>query len=730
MQAPPAPQANVPVAAALPPVQPQPLGALTAPNTYLAKYLDAQNDSFGGNFTNLYNEYAVGNTQPLALRNAVYKDGNVGILLHGLVHVQDPNAGVDDPGTIVAVHRLTRHESRFGQLHTGYDNLGLGFYGDIINGQAPSTVVIPDAWFNQTTMVQVPTHGLLAQEFAADPQLELLGPYQAGQPDVQPVTTRQIILVPNMYVTPVLTTGLAPRAAYQVLQGMVQQAGHEVACEPLMDWLRAALTKRGGANPVPVTCVPPAAPPAFANPQTQQAFATYRMGIFHADFPHLQPGHQHSSAALIAQGISALTDEQRLARQEAQQRQAVQAALKTPSEFYGTLLERLMRWCHVPSDADLPPIYHTLANTKKGKIRVTLQTAIEEALNNLHYVEDFPVSTTLANKIQDLTWASPIPDNFALGLNLFCLGSLDPNYMVQQRQINQHADALYNGDAAPSLLDVVALQDSKQDVYIPRTFAQLRYLVERAEALWLVLLGNHHPVTQQHKAYKQYLGSYEHRLERIVPSDPTLKYLAPALLARRVQLATNAWLVAQARSPMPMPFSPLTEIFSDIDLGKQWEAPFPAQYISAPATAAPTFSRITNPSAVVSISGSSISGSSVAGSTLTANSAPPPASQGTTAGTEATTPPPNSLIRNLMYNDGVFGKFKAMNIKAKPLKDQLRTRRVTYPTNARGNPMCLTYQVHGICNSNCRNAADHYAHSAAEDETFRAWCELHYHLDA
>jgi tryptophanase len=83
------------------------------------------------------------------------------------------------------------------------------------------------------------------------------------------------------------------------------------------------------------------------------------------------------------------------ARQDAQQQQVlVQSAQKTPSKFVGTfLVERLMQWCHARSDADLPEIYTTLANTKKGCIRVALQTVVEEALSNLHYVEDFPVST-------------------------------------------------------------------------------------------------------------------------------------------------------------------------------------------------------------------------------------------------------------------------------------------------------------------------------------------------
>ena len=126
---------------------PQPNPAIT-PHSYLDHYLDARNDTFGGNFINLYQEYLVGNTQPAQLRNAIYKAGNSGTFLHGLVHMREHNAPPDDPGTIVAVHRLVRHEGHIGQLPKPFDNIGLAFYGDVINGQAPATVTIPDAWFN------------------------------------------------------------------------------------------------------------------------------------------------------------------------------------------------------------------------------------------------------------------------------------------------------------------------------------------------------------------------------------------------------------------------------------------------------------------------------------------------------------------------------------------------------------------------------------------------------
>ena len=81
------------------------------------------------------------------------------------------------------------------------------------------------------------------------------------------------------------------------------------------------------------------------------------------------------------------------------------------------------------SEADPPPIYVQLANTKKGQVRLALQTAVEDALSNLKYVEDFPVSTSLATKLQELKWHTSLIDNLATGVNIFCLGTLDEEAM-------------------------------------------------------------------------------------------------------------------------------------------------------------------------------------------------------------------------------------------------------------------------------------------------------------
>ncbi len=385
------------------------------------------------------------------------------------------------------------------------------------------------------------------------------------------------------------------------------------------------------------------------------------------------------------------------------------------------LLERLMRWCQVGRESDLPPIYGELANTKKGKVRLAIQTAVEDALATLKYVEDFPVSTSLATKLQELKWHSPLTENLSTGVNIFCLGSLEEESMEKQRQLNQHADALYGGDAAPSLLDIVAVQDTKHEVCIPKTLAQLRYLVERSAAsLWLVFLGGHHPVTQQLHAYRQSLVANEKRLERVVTRDPQMRNLVPALLARVLHLDLNAWFQSQMRSPGPVDLAPLVDVFRDIDRERHWEPNFPAGYLTGGARS------IMPPSDVSSLGGAT---APTAASSLTGTSASDTTPSAGSAAPTAPPAPPQEIVRNIMYKDDIFGPFKEMGIRAKVMKDSLRRCNVSYPTNSRGGNMCLTYHVLGICNSRCKHALDHYAHSAAEDETFRAWCVEHYKLE-
>jgi hypothetical protein len=236
----------------------------------------------------------------------------------------------------------------------------------------------------------------------------------------------------------------------------------------------------------------------------------------------------------------------------------------------------------------------------------------------------------------------------------------------------------------------------------------------------MVLLGSHHPVTLQHRAFRDMLVNREQRLELIVTRDPTYRHLIPALLGRTIQIEVNHWLQSQARSALPVTFAPLTEVFHDIDRHKQWEPMFPMQYlnVSKPHQQAP-ISIIQNSAA----STASTSASTLTGSTGSAMLPAAPISQ------PQPSRPVSTLVRHMAYNEAVFGKFKSLGHKAQAIKAQVRKNHVAYPKNTAGNNMCMSFHVLGVCNDTCRQASDHGAHTAAEDDILRTWCEEHYKIE-
>jgi hypothetical protein len=62
--------------------------------------------------------------------------------------------------------------------------------------------------------------------------MALFGPFNAGDANIEPVTTRVAVVVPNRYVVPFLSIGMQPQAAYLALSGMIHLDGNDVACEP------------------------------------------------------------------------------------------------------------------------------------------------------------------------------------------------------------------------------------------------------------------------------------------------------------------------------------------------------------------------------------------------------------------------------------------------------------------------------------------------------------------
>ena len=188
---------------------------------------------------------------------------------------------------------------------------------------------------------------------------------------------------------------------------MAQGSPDQMSCGPT--------SPHGGAPPLTV--------PTYIPPDAHNKFLEYRRAIAHQDLPLLSSAAQQQGAQVIAKGLATLVEEQRLARQEAADQCRQRDARKSPSDFYGVLLERLMRgWAQVSDKLHLPQIHEELGNNKKSRLRGILQTAVEECLFTNDFVEDLPVSTTLDRQDPEVELALSVARRLHLRHQPLCGG--------------------------------------------------------------------------------------------------------------------------------------------------------------------------------------------------------------------------------------------------------------------------------------------------------------------
>jgi hypothetical protein len=136
------------------------------------------------------------------------------------------------------------------------------------------------------------------------------------------------------------------------------------------------------------------------------------------------------------------------------------------------------------------------------------------------------------------------------------------------------------------------------------------------------------------------------------------------------------------RSATPVYLPSLTDVFANRYL-----------HILSPA---PLYQPLQHP-AEISLDGTS----TTAASTLTG---------GTGSGDTSQTPPENPkslVIRNLKYEEKIFGIFVAKGLLSKKLKESWKARNVYPPKNSKGKGVCVPFHVLGYCNLRCGLAEDH-----------------------
>lgn len=668
-----------------PPV-PQALG----PRTYREFYSDASRDPWGGDYTALLGQYATtAATTPEQL------------LVRTLSYSQDTPqafamlAAGRDPalvGRIVLMHRPIRFP--ISVPPTQWDEMVMALEGDVLGGQICTTVEWPAAGLRQAAnggAIQVPTLANLDALFDGGPDVEVVGPYAANEVGTELIRTRNVMFVPPRYIPTLLGQSLTPRQAYLRLVGAVRTDGFELACAPLLDYLRAACTLPAG-QPVPAV----QRPAANVLRMDETLHQHIRENVVHRDLPRLRQPELLEPGLHVARAIGDLVTEHRATRADTLARRLEEATI-TPETKWGASLQLLTRLTQQGEHPVLPQFWIDLAAAPKRFEGTTIARATDATAVALGLAPDLaPVITpALVAKIAAFSFGHANSDELEQGINPFTVGYRNQDETTEARtQATQHA-MLMDG-AAPRLADVITLAASEK-VRMPRTCIQVSITLDNYRVMLHTCFGPDHRLTAEFDYFTASWKARAAQFEASMGGEP----LIPLYVVRWVQLRLNMWFQDQARLPVQVSVPDLQELFQDYRLENPWYPRIPAAYVTRSAVPAPT---------IVPVPGR-------------IPTTPPPASPAAAAGGGAAGGGggTSTMVRNESPNAAL------LPWKATPgrLRDILRPAgqpAVTIPRNDAGLEMCVAWHVRHMCSSQCSRQRDHKAHSTGERARLLAWC--------
>ena len=596
----------------------------------------------------------------------------------------------------VSVHRLTLYSNHPYEI-SPWDNLVLGFGGDVLPGNHIELLRFPGNAFEVTGTQVVPTVAGMHTLLAANPTSTSVGPFHEGDPDTQVIRSRNVLPVPPAYINIILDKTLTPRELWDQLGGSIIADGREAECQLLMEWLLMGLTLRPGAT----TTDPPrgplnslgSLPMVYPVMRVDAALQHHRWEILRSDLPALDPSWLAPSDQMVGL-VEALRTEQAAVRHEQAEARNQASAPKEPLEAFPQTAVLWQRYCGVTVDAQLPALYHTWANSTKAERCVALQAALDERVNSgLGASRVTPLATKELYKLlfqARLASHTHEAEDLTKGVSPFTCG-----YQVGERDqdvaVRAHRfDQMLLGHTNPTLAEQETLRT--KDLPLPLTIYQFTTQLGCFSTVMDVALGESHPaaVTLRNFCLTEW-PNLEHSLQGM--PDDARPYLPSMLLWFHKRFGAYFRGLLAGR-PLPVPrlelFTELIEFRSFHNL-----PPMPRRYVQAPQAPTP----------------------------ITLN---PPGDTAPTAA-PASDPGPRRDPGQRVTNPNPVAQFTdAYTASGRRISD-LRGAAPSTTDRATGTPveMCLSYHLRGACYANCQRAATHRNLSAPERRLMTTFVAQH-----
>ena len=299
-------------------------------------------------------------------------------------------------------------------------------------------------------------------------------------------------------------------------------------------------------------------------------------------------------------------------------------------------------------------------------------------------------------------------DSVTSGIQPFLFGDVTPEESQQMSAIYQMVMA---GNAAPNLTDAAALM-SPSKPNLPKVLFQAREMLQRLLIVYNVLLGEQHDLSTNLARFLQDFMDRESFLHYYQPITPGYQLCMPLLIIQWLTLRIDAWYRDQAVSDEVVPAPNFGLLFRQIDYREQWEPYLHPTLLQEYQHQTP---------------GQQLLGAQGRNGGNEDNGQRGNRAGGTTQ--VDTNEPPNQVVRNPNYKVALFGRFRAMNINHRQLRQAPHyTTPPISPFSTTNGEMCISYHAKGLCNQRCSRAYDHQPHTDEQDQALVTWMEANYHL--
>jgi hypothetical protein len=556
--------------------------------------------------------------------------------------------------------------------------------------------------YHQSQNMLVPTAAQVDNLIAADPDVELFGPFQANDPNVEVIRTRNCCLVPTAYISLVIDQPHTPKELWTTLKGAISADSLDQECAPVVEFLRACLSRPTQDALSPLALDAAHLPTVVA---LDPDLISHRRRILYEDFPHFNSAVSQAQANLVSQGIHALTQEVHLGRVENRE-QKERERNKTFESEYPASYQKLLRFAQVPAGNLLQPVWNQLARAKKAdRIRVLTQY-LELAKQQLELVHvKLEVTPSLLEKVFNLVFSPPaMVAGFTEYFNTFVLSG-EGSKAIRQATLYE---TLYSGSAAPSAADLELIAST--DMKPASDMISYQNVVQKALIFHQCLWGGLHPVTNTLRAYHRILGQKTIDLQQYQLGCGTRdRLLFYPRLQFKLQTELDYWFELASIPNLQagdLPLLATQQVFHDMRLSLRWEPNMGIQVMESLG-----LNSLQPPLAPAGRGVPPVRGG-------------PPANDG--GGTEPG--PENRTITNPTFSAELFNQFRESRIGARSVRERLERAGIELPRSRINDtePMCLAYHARARCNVNCRRSYDHVPYTAAQYAPLAQLCSEHW----